>query len=612
MQRYQYVQPASPGFSPPQRHSPPNGSINSSQRTLNKFNNNTNTNRQSIISGERYPGTQSSIDDETLAASSSRSKLLGDKGAGKTDSIGSLYSDFARNDLAIEDDDNYDDYGHSHGYREKSSRGISLRGCLNVTTLLIITLGLLMLFAGYPILEHYRKHEASKLGAFNIGGTNGTGQVPTIHSRLSLVDKDTPRNARRWTSPISGERFHLVFSDEFEEEGRTFWPGDDPFWEGVNIWYGATADYEWYTPEQINTTGGALQLTMEAKPMNNLNFRSGMLQSWNKFCFTGGYIEFAAILPGAPTEVGWWPGLWLQGNLARPGYLGTTDGMWPYSYNSCDSGILPNQTAPGRRGYSTVTGYEYDDGKVGLNWNNGMRTPSCTCSGEDHPGPNNKVGRSAPELDILEAQIRAKSVGQASQSLQAAPFDPGHNWRTNLSEIYDSSVTTYNSFTGNVYQSTISGVSTIPDTAYLKTGNRFTTFALEYTPDFTERGRGSITWYIDGKAMWTMSESSIGPRPEIDMGQRLIPLEALSIVMNFGISRGFQADLDFDTLRFPATMKVDYVRVYQLDSGPDRVSCSPPDYPTSEYIERHKEVYMNANYTTWPKAWPKNSLVDGC
>jgi beta-glucanase (GH16 family) len=37
-----------------------------------------------------------------------------------------------------------------------------------------------------------------------------------------------------------------------------------------------------------------------------------------------------------------------MGNLARPGYGGTTDGMWPYSYDTCDIGTLPNQTLNGK------------------------------------------------------------------------------------------------------------------------------------------------------------------------------------------------------------------------------------------------------------------------
>lgn len=55
----------------------------------------------------------------------------------------------------------------------------------------------------------------------------------------------------------------------------------------------------------------------------------------------------------------------------------------------------------------------------------GQRLSRCTCNGEDHPGPKHAdgtyVGRSAPEIDILEAQMGGTPlVGQVSQSAQWA------------------------------------------------------------------------------------------------------------------------------------------------------------------------------------------------
>lgn len=43
---------------------------------------------------------------------------------------------------------------------------------------------------------------------------------------------------------------------------------------------------------------------MTQEPTHNLNFRSGMLQSWNKFCFTGGYIEVSMSMPGSSKAMG--------------------------------------------------------------------------------------------------------------------------------------------------------------------------------------------------------------------------------------------------------------------------------------------------------------------
>lgn len=69
---------------------------------------------------------------------------------------------------------------------------------------------------------------------------------------------------------------------------------------------------------------------MTQEPINNLNFKSGMIQSWNKLCVNkGAYIEVAARLPGDPVTGGWWPGIWTMGNLGRPGYGATNDGTWP-------------------------------------------------------------------------------------------------------------------------------------------------------------------------------------------------------------------------------------------------------------------------------------------
>ena len=35
-----------------------------------------------------------------------------------------------------------------------------------------------------------------------------------------------------------------MFSDEFNTDGRTFYEGDDPFFQAVDLWYGVTRDLE--------------------------------------------------------------------------------------------------------------------------------------------------------------------------------------------------------------------------------------------------------------------------------------------------------------------------------------------------------------------------------
>lgn len=86
---------------------------------------------------------------------------------------------------------------------------------------------------------------------------------------------------------------------------------------------------------------------MSQEPINDLQFKSGMLQSWNQMCFQWSYyMEVSVSLPGNNRIGGFWPGVWTLGNLGRAGYGGTTDGTWPYTYNACDIGTLPNQSWP--------------------------------------------------------------------------------------------------------------------------------------------------------------------------------------------------------------------------------------------------------------------------
>lgn len=98
--------------------------------------------------------------------------------------------------------------------------------------------------AVYPIVSFLLKHDLSNFGAFNIGGINATGQVSAFLGR-GLIDLDTPLEEHTITSFATGEEWDLVFSDEFNVEGRSFYPGDDPYWEAADLHYYQTSNLEW-------------------------------------------------------------------------------------------------------------------------------------------------------------------------------------------------------------------------------------------------------------------------------------------------------------------------------------------------------------------------------
>jgi hypothetical protein len=58
---------------------------------------------------------------------------------------------------------------------------------------------------------------------------------------FGLVDLDTPKEAFVKPSYRDGTDWILVFSDEFNTDGRTFYPGDDPYWEAADLHYWVSA-----------------------------------------------------------------------------------------------------------------------------------------------------------------------------------------------------------------------------------------------------------------------------------------------------------------------------------------------------------------------------------
>jgi beta-glucanase (GH16 family) len=427
----------------------------------------------------------------------------------------------------------------------------------------------------------------------------------------TLIDDDTDSSAYTRTGS-DGMNYNLVFSDEFNTDGRTFWPGDDPYWEAVELQYWPTGDLEWYDPQAITTANGKLVITLSEMQNHDLNFQSGMLSSWNKFCFTTGYVEVSVSMPGSPQAPGLWPAVWTMGNLGRAGYGATTEGMWPYSYDSCDLGTFPNQTGKDGTPQAASTG---SPAGTELSYLPGQRLSACTCPGSDHPGPSPNVGRGVPEIDIIETQVDTSLFrGQVSQSYQTAPYNYKYQFvnTTPSATIYDDTKTTFNIYKGGVYQQAVSAVTYIDSQNY--DDNGYAKYGFEWWSNPSHREEGYITWYSSGTKSWTMEPSAVGADTTTGVSARLIPEEPMYVVMNLGLSPSFQKQ-DWKHLQFPSKMYIDYIRVYQREDVKNGVTCNPSNYPTANYINEHIEAYSNPNLTTWAQAgntFPRNSLYDGC
>ncbi|TFY82614.1 hypothetical protein EWM64_g1400 [Hericium alpestre] len=434
----------------------------------------------------------------------------------------------------------------------------SARGWMNVSALVIIIAGLLMLFAGYPIISFYRRTPLETLGS-NFGGSNSTGQIPSLINLPQLIDPDTdPQFHTKVTS--DGQTWNLVFSDEFNKDGRTFWPGDDPFWEAVDFQYWPTGDLEWYNPQACFKDG-----------TNSVSRRA--------------YSRSRLACPGAPKlqvsgqVLGRWETL-----SGRAGYGATTEGTWPYSYDACDLGAFPNQTNPDGQGPPGALEGSLSGGPI--SFQPGQRLSSCTCDGSDHPGPNVKTGRSAPEIDVIEAQIDVNVFrGEASQSFQTAPFNYQYKFDNSSgpTTISDSSITKLNSYTGGTYQQALSAVTYLDSQNY--NGQGYAPYGFEWWSNPKNREEGYIQWSVNDQPTWKLTAASLAGDPESQISSRLIPEEPMYIILNFGMSPSFQKQ-DFMHLEFPSHMYVDYVRVYQSPDVQNGVGCNPPSHPTTDYINK--------------------------
>jgi beta-glucanase (GH16 family) len=259
----------------------------------------------------------------------------------------------------------------------------------------------------------------------------------------------------------------------------------------------------------------------------------GMLTSWNKFCFTGGLIEASVQLPGNNQVSGFWPAVWTMGYLGRAGYGASTDGLWPYSYESCDLGTLKNQTL---NGVPDVQGLQLGDpgNDFDLSFLPGQRLSACTCPGELHPGPVNPDGtfraRSAPEIDIFEAQIDSNLAAAAvSQSCQFAPFNAYYSWNnaTYLQLHQPEGTQEINGFRGNVYQQATSVVSRTNQQCYENSAAPcFAVYGFQYKPGY-ESDNAHITWVNNDQLSWTLHAGGVGADPVTQISERVIPTEPM-------------------------------------------------------------------------------------
>jgi len=483
------------------------------------------------------------------------------------------------------------------------------------------------------------------------------------------IDEDTPAEKRLTTSFIDGSEYKLVMSDEFNVEGRTFADGDDPTWTALDksdddSSAAGGGSQHFYNSTMITTTSdGMLKIASIVEKTKwkhfdtvnqeyrevTKNFKSGMLQSWNKFCFTGGIVEVDVILPGDPYIGGLWPAIWLLGNLGRATYEASTNNIWPWSYNSCNRKKQQAQTIS-------------------------------ACNTQNHYGLNQFQGRGATEIDIIE-MMTGDAVGPlpatdppvsypyADFTLQVAPGIEQNRPQSGSRPVREPTIsksgftewkaqswydglefngnTTLNPFFYGTYMAETKPEEPVArnkkqvfqadavGAMHQLVASHFRkkhTFRLEWQPGpggrldwFTKDYKVNSTFSMTGDGNGNDWVHAYGIKDQTleNITGAQIPVEPSSLIMNTAISStwGFPWDVKETCAKcydcknvtcqcsfYPGfcnmmekskvAMYIDYIRVYQSDNDdahvgePHMLGCDPVEYPTKEFIKGHEYRYM--------------------
>jgi len=405
----------------------------------------------------------------------------------------------------------------------------------------------------------------------------------------------------------AGRHLSLAWQDEFNEapDTRDFSAGKDDKWEAIDLWYKGTWDDEIYKPGNARLGDGHLTIDLidtpgwDRKNKRMHKFQSAMLQSWNKVCFTGGYFEVRLQLPGSIEQGGVWGAAWTAGNLGRPGHMGSSEGMWPYSYNNCDKG------SEAQRGLDAGTDLD------------GQKISACNA----HPGfgLNPNQGRGMPEIDLIESFVPTFGNDEYTRahyttSLQMGPLIPidvNHGPGLTGCEGSPRQDRTYEDCEGMIYYTNhtekvvpnhwcqvVEGpmrANTVQDCLSSEVDLRATHFQTFHTYGFLWEPKERVVWFMNGEPLFEANQIALSPKqspsnPDFYVGQRDVPQEPMSMLLNVAISDHGVMNWNRH-MTFPISMKVDYVRVYQDASKGHTLSCDPPSHPTAQYIEENRGLF---------------------
>ena len=137
------------------------------------------------------------------------------------------------------------------------------------------------------------------------------------------------------------------------------------------------------------------------------------------------------------------------------------------------------------------------------------------------------VGRSAPEIDVFEAQISGEPLtGQVSQSAQWGPFNAAYTWFNTSANLIipDDTISELNPYKGGAFQQATSVVSEVDQQCYEGTGGCFSVYGFEYKPGFDD---AYIGWISNDKLAWQLNVAGMAADTAVEIAARPVPQEPM-------------------------------------------------------------------------------------
>ncbi|PSC69716.1 Beta-glucan synthesis-associated SKN1 [Micractinium conductrix] len=334
-----------------------------------------------------------------------------------------------------------------------------------------------------------------------------------------------------------------------------------------------------------------------------------------------------------------------MGNLARHGHMMSTSGTWPYSYSHCQGGDA-GLDLPGANKRQAITACPdppgFDRAQYGLQPGVGrgaleidvveMKVPPSINEQTGEPIPlglprggrpgerpnaiNSMTLQSGPLLPNGTTWMDAFNSGSPQgplgpgMHLPQGPLQNGgpldgmwtHStyWEGDFASGMEGELRRAQAEQGwdkdklnemralirpgNVVQDSVSVMATLDEKYF----SSFHKFGVDWKPG------EYVRWYIDVQMVYEVTKEALRAQTNSSgytTHECLIPVEAMAINFNFALSDNF-TKVDWERLVFPAQYKIDYVRVYQHKDAIN-LGCSPPKYPTAQYIACKRDTYVN-------------------